>query len=248
MISNLKTSRQLETVLNTENLSVYYGHFLALKGINLEILENQVTVFLGPCGCGKSTLLRCYNRLNDLIANFEIQGRIWFDNEDLYSPMIDPSSLRRRVAMIFEKPNPFPKSIYDNIAFGARMSHYSGNIDELVERSLRQTFLWDEVKDSLLESALILSREQQQRLCISRAIALQPKVLLMDEPFTALDPFSTRKIETLVEELKQEYTIVLATKNIQQAFRIADSIALFNVRITDQGMREGYLVESDRVH
>jgi len=246
MLSNPQTKNQTDTVLKTEKLNVYYGNFLALKEISLDIPKNRVTAFIGPSGCGKSTLLRCYNRLNDLIKIFRAEGKVYYNNQDLYAPDIDPVEVRRRIGMVFQRPNPFPKSIYDNIAFGARLNGYRGDMDELVERSLRQAALWDEVKDKLKQSGLSISGGQQQRLCIARAIAVQPDVILMDEPASALDPISTLRVEELIQQLKEDYTIVIVTHNMQQASRIADMTAFFNVEATEKGGRMGYLVEYDR--
>jgi len=242
-------SNTSSTMINTdvtfrvENTDYYYGPFLAVKGVNLEIPARKVTAFIGPSGCGKSTVLRCFNRLNDLVPGAHIQGKIYFDGEDLYSPKVDATELRRRVGMVFQKSNPFPKSIYENIAFGARINGYRGNMDELVERSLRSAALWDEVKDKLKESGLSISGGQQQRLCIARAIAIEPEVLLMDEPCSALDPISTLQIEDLMQELKTNYTIVIVTHNMQQAARVSDMTAFFNAQQTDKGGKQGYLVE-----
>ena len=205
-----------------------------------------MTAFIGPSGCGKSTLLRCYNRLNDLIPVFRAEGKIRYHGQDLYASDIDAVQVRRRIGMVFQKPNPFPKSIYNNIAFGAKINGYKGDMDELVERSLRQAALWDEVKDKLTESGLALSGGQQQRLCIARTIAIQPDVVLMDEPCSALDPISTLKVEELIHQLKENYTIVIVTHNMQQASRVADRTAFFNVKTTEKGNRQGYLVEYDR--
>lgn len=246
MVQQQVTANQTETVLKAENVNVYYGDFLALKGIYLDIPKNKVTAFIGPSGCGKSTLLRCYNRLNDLIPIFRLQGIITYHNQNLYAKDIDPVQVRRRIGMVFQRPNPFPKTIYDNIAFGARINGYQGDMDELVERSLTQAALWDEVKDKLRQSGLAISGGQQQRLCIARAIALQPDVILMDEPCSALDPISTLKVEELIHELKKKYTIVIVTHNMQQASRVADLTAFFNVKTTDKGTRQGYLVECDK--
>lgn len=212
----------------------------------MDIPKNRITAFIGPSGCGKSTLLRCFNRLNDLIESFRAEGRIYYGNRDLYAEDIDPVEVRRRIGMVFQKPNPFPKSIYDNVAFGARINGYRGDMDELVERSLRGAALWDEVKDKLKQSGLSLSGGQQQRLCIARAIAVQPDVILMDEPCSALDPISTLRIEDLLHELKEQYTIVIVTHNMQQASRVSDLTAFFNVQATEKGGRMGYLVEFDR--
>jgi phosphate transport system ATP-binding protein len=246
MVFEQKTINSAATVLNAENVNVYYGNFLALKGIYLNILKNQVTAFIGPSGCGKSTLLRCYNRLNDLIPSFKLEGKIGYNDQNLYGLDVDPVQVRRRIGMVFQRPNPFPKSIYENIAFGARINGYKGDMSELVETSLKKAALWDEVKDKLRQSGLALSGGQQQRLCIARAIALQPDVVLMDEPCSALDPISTLKIEELIHQLKENYTIVIVTHNMQQASRVADWTAFFNVRATDKGNRQGYLVECDR--
>jgi phosphate transport system ATP-binding protein len=246
MVFEQQTVNRTDTVLNAENVNVYYGNFLALKGIYLNILKNQVTAFIGPSGCGKSTLLRCYNRLNDLIPSFKLEGKIGYNDQNLYGLDVDPVQVRRRIGMVFQRPNPFPKSIYENIAFGARINGYKGDMSELVENSLKKAALWDEVKDKLRQSGLALSGGQQQRLCIARAIALQPDVVLMDEPCSALDPISTLKIEELIHQLKENYTIVIVTHNMQQASRVADWTAFFNVRATDKGNRQGYLVESDR--
>lgn len=246
MLSNPQTKNQTETVLQTENLKVYYGNFLALRDISIDIPKNRVTAFIGPSGCGKSTLLRCYNRLNDLIKSFRAEGKVTYHGQDLYAPEIDPVEVRRRIGMVFQRPNPFPKSIYDNITFGARINGYRGDLDELVERSLRQAALWDEVKDKLRASGLSLSGGQQQRLCIARAIAVQPDVILMDEPCSALDPISTLRVEDLLHQLKEQYTIVIVTHNMQQASRVSDMTAFFNVEPTEKGGRIGYLVEYDR--
>ena len=232
-----------ESVLRTENLNIYYGSFLALQNVWLDITKNQVTAFIGPSGCGKSTLLRCYNRLNDLIESFRAEGKVYFYDKNLYAPNIDAVEVRRRIGMVFQRPNPFPKSIYENIAFGARINGYRGDMNELVERSLRQAALWDEVKDKLRQSGLSLSGGQQQRLCIARAIAVQPEVILMDEPCSALDPISTSRVEELIHELKEQYTIVIVTHNMHQASRVSDKTAFFNVRTSETGERSGYLVE-----
>ncbi|MGB3207993.1 MAG: phosphate ABC transporter ATP-binding protein PstB [Crinalium sp.] len=235
-----------ETVLSAKNLNVYYGKSLALQDVCIDIPKNSVTAFIGPSGCGKSTLIRCFNRLNDLISSFRAEGKVNYFDQNLYAPSIDPVEVRRRIGMVFQKANPFPKSIYNNIAFGARINGYKGDMDELVEKSLRQAALWDEVKDKLKESGLALSGGQQQRLCIARAIAVQPDVLLMDEPCSALDPISTLRIEELIHQLKEQYTIVIVTHNMQQASRVADLTAFFNAEVTEKGQRFGYLVECDR--
>ncbi len=243
---NQRTANQTETVLRAENLDIYYGKFLAVKGVNIQIPKNRVTAFIGPSGCGKSTLLRCFNRLNDLINGFHIEGKVYYYDQDIYDKSIDPVEVRRRIGMVFQKPNPFPKSIYDNIAYGARVNGYKGNLDELVERSLRQAALWDEVKDKLKQNGLALSGGQQQRLCIARAIAINPDVVLMDEPCASLDPISTLKVEDLMHELKEKYSIVIVTHNMQQATRVADMTAFFNAKATEKGGKQGYLVEYDQ--
>ncbi len=239
------TSDRTETVLRTEKLDIYYGSFLALQDVTLEIPKNRVTAFIGPSGCGKSTLLRCFNRLNDLINGFHVEGKVYYNDQDLYDKSVDPVEVRRRIGMVFQKPNPFPKSIYDNIAYGARVNGFKGNLDELVENSLRKAALWDEVKDKLKQNGLALSGGQQQRLCIARAIAINPDVVLMDEPCAALDPISTLKVEDLMHQLKEQYSIVIVTHNMQQATRVADMTAFFNAKATEKGGKMGYLVEYD---
>ncbi len=229
-----------------EKLSVSYGSVMAVKDVFLEIPQNQIVAFIGPSGCGKSTVLRCFNRMNDLIPSAKVEGRITFNGQDIYAKQVDAVELRRRVGMVFQRPNPFPKSIYQNIAFGAKINGYQGDMDELVERSLRDAALWDEVKDKLKASGLSLSGGQQQRLCIARAIAIEPEVILMDEPCSALDPISTLRVEELMQELKQKYTIVIVTHNMQQASRTSDYTAFYNAKATDQGGKMGYLVEYDR--
>jgi len=235
-----------KVALQAEKVCVYYGNNLAVKDVYLEIPEHEVVAFIGPSGCGKSTILRCFNRMNDLIPSARVEGRITFDGQDIQDKKVDPVELRRRVGMVFQKPNPFPKSIYDNIAFGAKINGYQGSMDELVERSLKGAALWDEVKDKLRDSGLGLSGGQQQRLCIARAIAIEPEVILMDEPCSALDPISTIKVEELMHELKKRYTIVIVTHNMQQASRVSDRTAFFNAVATDKGGKMGYLVEYDK--
>ena len=219
--------------LELENVSISYFSNVAVRGVHMEIPRHQVTAFIGPSGCGKSTVLRSLNRMNDLIDGCSLQGRVIFDGHDMYSPSVDPVEVRRRIGMVFQKPNPFPKSIYENIAFGARINGYSGDMDELVERSLRKAALWDETKDKLAESGYALSGGQQQRLCIARTIAVEPEVILMDEPCSALDPISTLKIEEMIHELKNSYTIVIVTHNMQQAVRVSDMTGFFNVNTFD---------------
>ncbi|WP_341731771.1 MAG: phosphate ABC transporter ATP-binding protein PstB [Microcoleus anatoxicus] len=235
-----------ETVLQVDNINIFYGGFQAVKNVSMEIPKNRITAFIGPSGCGKSTILRCFNRLNDLVNGFRLNGQIYYHGQNLYDPDIDAVEVRRRIGMVFQKPNPFPKSIYDNIAYGARVNNYKGDMDELVEKSLRQAYLWDEVKDKLKQSGFSLSGGQQQRLCIARAIAINPDVVLMDEPCASLDPISTIKIEELMRELKEQYTIVIVTHNMQQASRVSDLTAFFNAKLSDDGKRFGYLVECDR--
>jgi phosphate transport system ATP-binding protein len=237
-----------ETVFRLDDVHVYYGSFLALRGVNLEIPERQITALIGPSGCGKSTLIRCLNRMNDLIPGARVEGKIEYHGQDLYDDDVDPVEVRRRIGMVFQKPNPFPKSIYENIAFGPKViGMKTGSMDELVERSLRGAALWDEVKDKLKSSAMAMSGGQQQRLCIARAIAVSPDVILMDEPCSALDPMSTGRIEDLMEELKRDYTIVIVTHNMQQAARISDQTAFFNAEPAEgTGDRTGLLVEFDR--
>ena len=216
---------QSKDILKVKDLSFYYGDFQALKDISLDIEANKVTALIGPSGCGKSTLLRCFNRMNDLYPNAKVQGQIIFDDLDIYSQSIDPVLIRSKVGMVFQKPNPFPKSIYDNVAFGLRINGFAGNYDEEIERALVQSALWDEVKDRLKDNAFSLSGGQQQRLCIARALAIRPDVILLDEPTSALDPIATVKIEDLVNVLKKDYTIIIVTHNMQQAARVSDKTA-----------------------
>ncbi|MDR0787131.1 MAG: phosphate ABC transporter ATP-binding protein PstB [Gemmatimonadota bacterium] len=212
-------------VIETRDLSVLYGTTRAVKGVSIEIDANRVVAFIGPSGCGKSTLLRCFNRMNDLVPGANIEGEARYRGLNLYGPDVDPIEVRRRIGMVFQKPNPFPKSIFENVAFGARINGFRGSMADLVEKSLRQAALWDEVKDRLDASAMALSGGQQQRLCIARALAIEPDVLLMDEPTSALDPIATQKIEDLIYDLKREYTIVIVTHNMQQAARVSDRTA-----------------------
>jgi phosphate transport system ATP-binding protein len=247
MLSNSSATDTItEAVLRVKNVSFYYGSNLAVRDVSIDIPENKVVAFIGPSGCGKSTVLRCFNRMNDLIPGTRIDGQITFRGKDIYANNVDPVSLRSSIGMVFQRPNPFPKSIYENIAFGAKLNGYKGNMDELVESSLRKSALWDEVKDKLRESGLALSGGQQQRLCIARAIAIQPDVILMDEPCSALDPISTLKVEDLMHELKQQYTIIIVTHNMQQASRVSDYTAFYNAEATGKGGKVGYLVEYDR--
>ena len=231
-------------VLSTRGLSVWYGASLALKDISIDLPRHQITALIGPSGCGKSTLLRCYNRMNDLIPGARMVGEVKFDGQDIYAPETDPVALRRRIGMVFQKPNPFPKSVYQNVSWGARINGYQGEMDELVERSLRRAALWDEVKDKLHRSGFDLSGGQQQRLCIARTLAVEPEVILMDEPCSALDPISTARVEDLMDDLKDEYTIVIVTHNMQQARRISDMTACLMLDdAAKDGQRIGIVAE-----
>jgi phosphate transport system ATP-binding protein len=235
-----------EVVFEVQDLAVYYGDFRAIRDVNLPILRNEITALIGPSGCGKTTFLRCLNRMNDLIEVARVEGRVLYHGADLYDPRVDPVEVRRRIGMVFQKPNPFPKSVYDNVAFGPRIAGFKGNMDDLVEESLGKAALWDEVKGKLKDSAMALSGGQQQRLCIARAIATRPDVILMDEPCSALDPIATARIEDLMQELVADYTIVIVTHNMQQAARVSDRTAFFTVEVSDQGHRTGMIVEFDR--
>ena len=227
------------TILQVSDLEVYYGGFRALRNISMKIQRNKVTAIIGPSGCGKSTLLRCFNRMNELVPGTVIKGDVLYNEENLYDPSVDPTEVRSRIGMVFQKPNPFPKSIYENVAFGLKINGFRNNLEEAVERSLRRAALWDEVKDRLKEGALNLSGGQQQRLCIARALAIEPEVVLMDEPASSLDPVSTLAIEDLIRELSSEVTIVIVTHNMQQAARVSDETAF--LMMGDD--RAGYLVE-----
>ena len=235
-----------EVVFGVEDLSVYYGAFRAVRNISLPVYGNQITALIGPSGCGKTTFLRCLNRMNDLIEGARVEGTVLYHGVDLYDPQVDAVEVRRRIGMVFQKPNPFPKSIYDNVAFGPKIAGYKGSMDDVVEESLRRAALWDEVKDKLKDSGLALSGGQQQRLCIARAIATRPDVILMDEPCSALDPIATTRIEDLMRELVSDYTIVIVTHNMQQAARVSDRTAFFTVEVSDAGARTGMVVEYDR--
>ncbi|MBA3532617.1 MAG: phosphate ABC transporter ATP-binding protein [Ardenticatenales bacterium] len=213
-------------LMEARQVTLYYGASEALRDVTLQAAPHQITALIGPSGCGKSTMLRCFNRMNDLIPHVRLSGQILYRTHDLYHPDIDPVEVRRKIGMVFQKPNPFPKSIYENVAWGARLNGYRGNMDELVERCLRQAALWDEVQDQLRKSALALSGGQQQRLCIARTIATEPEVILMDEPCSALDPIATLRIEDLMRELKERYTIIIVTHNMQQAARVSDYTAM----------------------
>jgi phosphate transport system ATP-binding protein len=235
----MKSDRKFSTVIETRNLNVWYGKNLAIKDINIKIPRNQITAIIGPSGCGKSTLLRCFNRMNDLIPGARVEGRILIDGVDIYNEEVDPTELRRKIGMVFQKPNPFPKSVFENVAFGLRIAGFKRNLDKVVEWALRQAALWDEVKDRLDLDALELSGGQQQRLCIARALAVNPEILLMDEPASALDPIATAKIEDLIRKLRNDYTIVIVTHNMQQAARVSDYTA---VMMVDEN-RVGHLIE-----
>ena len=226
-------------VLTAKDLHFWYGNFRALKGVNVEAKRNKVLALIGPSGCGKSTLLRCFNRMNELIPGSRIDGQVLFNGNDIYGPSEDPTEIRSRIGMVFQKPNPFPKSIFENVAFGLRINGYRGNMPDAVERSLRRAALWDEVKERLHKSAFTLSGGQQQRLCTARALAVEPQVILMDEPASALDPIATLAIEELIRELVRDVTIVIVTHNMQQAARVSDETAF--LMMGDD--RAGYLVE-----
>ncbi len=235
-----------EKVFSVSDLAVSYNGKVALQDVSLDIHRNTVTAFIGPSGCGKSTFIRCFNRMNDLVPGAKVEGRVLYHGQNLYGRDVDPIELRRRIGMVFQKPNPFPKSIYDNIAFGPRVLGLKGSMDDRVEAALHQAALWDEVKGRLKDGALGLSGGQQQRLCIARALAVEPDVILMDEPASALDPISTTRIEDLMHDLKRNYTIVIVTHNMQQAARVADMTAFFSVLVDDEGAaRRGVLVEYD---
>ncbi len=235
---------QREVVFDIQKLGVSYGSTAAISRVDLDIYRNLITAVIGPSGCGKSTFIRCLNRLNDLVPRAKIDGKILYHGLDLYGDDVDPVEVRRRIGMVFQKPNPFPKTIYDNVAWGPRVLGLRKGLDERVEKALHGAALWEEVKDRLKKSALSLSGGQQQRLCIARAIALEPEVLLLDEPASALDPIATSSIEELMHELKRDYTLVIVTHNMQQAARVADLTAFFSLEVTD-GSRTGVLVEYD---
>jgi len=232
-------------VFEARDVAVRYSGVLAIEGVTLDVFAQRITALIGPSGCGKSTFLRTFNRMNDLIAGAKVSGHLGFHGHDLYAPDVDPIEVRRRIGMVFQKPNPFPKSIFDNVAFGPRINGRRKGLDEIVERALRQAALWDEVKDKLKRSAFALSGGQQQRLCIARCLAVEPDVLLMDEPCSALDPIATSRIEDLMVDLKREYTIVIVTHNMQQAARVSDMTAFMTTDVDDEGRRTGRLVEYD---
>jgi len=234
-------------VFDVRDLNVFYGQFKAVRDVTMEIRDQEITAIIGPSGCGKSTVLRCFDRMNDLVPGARISGKILYHGMDLYGPDVDPVEVRHRIGMVFQKPNPFPKSIFDNIAFGPKLMGRKRDLADIVERSLRQAALWDEVKDRLKDSALGLSGGQQQRLCIARAIAVDPEVILMDEPCSALDPIATARIEDLMQELKSDYTIVIVTHNMQQAARVSDRTAFFTTEVNPESdTRTGVLIEYDK--
>ncbi len=235
----MNTPNNGQVAAEARNLNIYYGGFQAVRAVNLKIERQKITALIGPSGCGKSTVLRAFNRMNDLIPSARTEGDVHFHGKNIYDRDVDAVEVRRRVGMVFQKPNPFPKSIYENIAWGAKINGFRGNMDQLVEESLRSAALWDEVKDKLKQSGYTLSGGQQQRLCIARAIAIKPDIILMDEPCSALDPIATLRIEELMKELTREYTIIIVTHNMQQAARVSDYTAFFTVK----GDRTGYLEE-----
>jgi len=234
-----------QAIFTLKDVRVAYGGVTAVENVTFDLAQNEITAFIGPSGCGKSTLLRCLNRMNDLIPSASVEGKVLYHDQDLYADDIDPVQVRKRIGMVFQKPNPFPKSIYENIAFGPKVLGMKGDMDEIVERALRRGALWDEVKDRLKTNAFGMSGGQQQRLCIARTMAVDPDVILMDEPCSALDPISTGAIEELMLELKQNFSIVIVTHNMQQAARVSDRTAFFNVDKLEEGKRVGKLVEFD---
>jgi len=242
---NKEEEAQREVVFDVHDAGVFYGEFQALRDVSLPILKNQITALIGPSGCGKTTFIRCLNRMNHLIEGARVDGKFLYHGIDLYDPDVDPVEVRRHIGMVFQKPNPFPKSIYDNIAFGPKIAGMKVNMDDLVEECLHRAGLWDEVKGKLKESGLALSGGQQQRLCIARAIATKPDVILMDEPCSSLDPIATSRIEDLMQELVSDYTIVIVTHNMQQAARTSDRTAFFTVDVREDGARTGTIVEYD---
>jgi phosphate transport system ATP-binding protein len=245
MTTTHRETAATETVLDVRDLAVRYDGVPAVRDITFDIDHRRITALIGPSGCGKSTLIRCFNRMNDLVPGATVEGEVHYHGQDLYGPRIDPVEVRKRIGMVFQKPNPFPKSIYDNVAFGPRVLGWKDRLDERVERALRDAALWDEVKDRLKASALGLSGGQQQRLCIARCLATEPDVILMDEPCSALDPISTARIEDLMMELKNEYSIVIVTHNMQQAARVSDKTAFLMVDVDAQDHRTGRIVEYD---
>jgi phosphate transport system ATP-binding protein len=248
MEDQMTTDHDADAVFRTRDLAVMYGQFRAVREVNIDIHRNEITAFIGPSGCGKSTVLRCFNRMNDLIEGAKVLGSVQYHGLDMYADDVDPAEVRRRIGMVFQKANPFPKSIYDNMAYGPRVNgtRRKAVLDEIVEKALRGAALWDEVKDRLKASGLGLSGGQQQRLCIARAIAVEPEVLLMDEPCSALDPIATSRIEDLMREIKDQYTIIIVTHNMQQAARVSDRTAFFTTEVNPESdRRTGVLVEFD---
>jgi phosphate transport system ATP-binding protein len=237
---------EINSVFDLDDVSVFYGDYQAVREVSMRVGRNEITALIGPSGCGKSTILRCFNRMNDLVPGARVTGKITYHGEDLYADYVDPIEVRRRIGMVFQKPNPFPKSIYDNVAYGPRVNGTKKGLDDIVEGALTGAALWDEVKDKLKESALALSGGQQQRLCIARTIAVKPEVILMDEPCSALDPIATAKIEDLMHDLARDFTIVIVTHNMQQAARVSDRTAFFTADVDGNGVRHGRLVEFDQ--
>ncbi|MBN1372144.1 MAG: phosphate ABC transporter ATP-binding protein [Anaerolineaceae bacterium] len=234
-----ETLEKQHLAIETRDMHLFYGHFRAVKDVDLQVIPQKITAIIGPSGCGKSTVLRSFNRMNDFVPSFHMEGEVLFHGQNIYATDVDPVMVRQRIGMVFQKPNPFPKSIYDNVAWGARINGFKENMDDLVEQTLRQAALWDEVKDDLRKSGLSLSGGQQQRLCIARALAVKPEIILMDEPCSALDPIATLKIEDLMRELSEQYTIIIVTHNMQQAARASDHTAFFTM---DED-RAGIMVE-----
>ena len=251
MTADIRTHRRevgeyTNPVFELSDVSVFYGTYQAVHEVSMSVGRKQITAMIGPSGCGKSTILRCFNRMNDLVPGARVAGKISFHEEDLYADYVDPIEVRRRIGMVFQKPNPFPKSIYDNVAYGPRVNGTKKGLDDIVEQALHGAALWAEVKDKLGESALALSGGQQQRLCIARTIAVEPEVILMDEPCSALDPIATAKIEDLMHDLARDFTIVIVTHNMQQAARVSDRTAFFTADVDEQSVRHGRLVEYDK--
>jgi len=240
---NNPISKNGQYAIEAKNLNIHYGNFMAVEGVNLKIEKQKITAIIGPSGCGKSTVLRAFNRMNELVPTAWAEGEVLYHGKNIYDDDVDPVEVRRRIGMVFQKPNPFPKSIYENVAWGARINGFKGDMDDLVEESLRGAALWDEVKDKLNQSGLSLSGGQQQRLCIARTIAIKPDIILMDEPASALDPIATLKIEELMQELKKDYTIVIVTHNMQQAARASDYTAM--MMLENEGVRTGTMIEFD---
>lgn len=237
-----------DPVFELSDVSVWYSDYQAVRNVDMVVGRQQITAMIGPSGCGKSTIIRCLNRMNDLIPGARVDGKITYHGEDMYADYVDPIEVRRRIGMVFQKPNPFPKSIYDNVAYGPRVNGMKGKMDEIVEKALVDAALWDEVKDKLKTNALALSGGQQQRLCIARTIAVKPEAILMDEPCSALDPIATSKIEDLMQELVTDYTIVIVTHNMQQAARVSDRTAFFTADVDEKEVRHGRLVEYDETN